>query len=154
MAYQCQTRDAIGRNLLKELIFSAAIIPFMPRKHKGTPLLIDRGKAIELAPIDTDHGTVKAGVAPRLKTADRAVSEFLDEMMEHAAGDSLLMKYVQLSYDQLAPTNDWPPLSNKTLSSKLVNRGCRRRQVDLRKQGEGRPTAIVFPKVRKRAGTK
>lgn len=86
--------------------------------------------------------------APFPRTAQQAASEFLREMQELAAGGELQIKRVQHSYDKLAPDRGWPAMSTKALSMHLVGLGCKRTQLDLRKLGQGRPTALRFPPAR------
>jgi hypothetical protein len=124
-----------GRIVLKELIFSAIVLPFVPRRQPGDNWAHRRPDVIDVAPM------------PPPMTVDSltAVRAFCGEMMEFCAGDTVRLHHVFNSYHQLAPNRGWPGVSTKALSMHLVALGCRRRQLDLRRAGEGRPTAIEFP---------
>jgi hypothetical protein len=124
-------------NVLKELIISATILTFAPRRPKVEPVLIDRGSAVDIEPI-------VAPIWPRL-TAPEAMRAFFLEMQQHAAGDEVPMRLVRHSYDVMARERDWPATSDKALSQALVDFGCKRRQADLRKSGGGRRSMIEFP---------
>ncbi len=125
--------------MLKELIISAVLLPFAPRRRAVDKMTFDRASAIDVTPIPPPM------TAPITVSSVEAVRAFLVEMMEYAAGDCVRLHHVFNSYHQLAPDRGWPGLSTKSLSMHLVAMGCRRRQLDLRRAGQGRPTAIEFP---------
>lgn len=128
-----------GGNVLKEMLISAVLIPFTPRRRAVDKVAFNRIGAVDLTPIPEP-------VPPPMTVAGiDAVRAFLGEMMEYAAGDTVRLQHVFHSYHQLAPARGWPGMSTKALSMHLVAMGCRRRQMDLRRRGEGRPTAIEFP---------
>jgi hypothetical protein len=129
---------AICGNMLKELLASAIVLPFVRPKKVTNAAAIDRANATEIVP---------DAVPALAKTTDIAVWEFANAMMEYAAGDSVKVCWLKLSYDKLAKEKGWPPLSIKALSSRLVDLGCRRIQLDMRATGGGRPMAIEFPLV-------
>jgi hypothetical protein len=135
--------------VLKELLLSGLVIPFALKKRERAPLLIDREHAVDVAPMPTS-------VAPTIGTdgtdakwpelsAIEAAKVFYLEMQQHAAGEAVQMRWVRHSYDVLAKQRGWPVLSDKVLSQHLVSFGCKRKKIDLRKSGNGRPTVFEFP---------
>jgi hypothetical protein len=77
---------------------------------------------------------------PPLFTKGQSVKAFFDELMEYGAGGKLKVKYVELSYKQLAIERRWAPVSMKFLSSHLVAMGCKRKRI-----GPDNETYLVFP---------
>jgi hypothetical protein len=75
-----------------------------------------------------------------------AVREYLEVLIEHAPHDEMLFCDIAEYYNQLRANRSlWPLVSQKMLSQLLVEFGCKRKVVDLRYQGMGRPTMIVIP---------
>jgi hypothetical protein len=85
------------------------------------------------------------------------VDQFLEALMEFAAGDFLSPRRAHQSYCQSAAENGWPPIKERKLTKELVARGCRKRVLDLRSGeanhharlrkygGKLRPVVIEFP---------
>lgn len=67
----------------------------------------------------------------------QAVDEFLAMLVEHGGGGELWWQRIRHSYDQLAPENGWPDLTDKTLALLLKARGCRAVEVDRRSASRG-----------------
>lgn len=77
--------------------------------------------------------------------ASVAIEQYCREMVAGWGGVDLDVALVHRGYLDMCADRGWPELPVKTLSQGLVKLGCQRRQLDLRKTGEGRPTVILFP---------
>lgn len=77
---------------------------------------------------------------------DAAARAFFLIMREEIAGGWVRLRHVRTSYNQLAPSHGWPPLTDNALSRSLVALGCTRSKIDCRASHGGRPTVIHFPK--------
>jgi len=90
--------------------------------HRLAP--IGRGEAIPAKRFGTD--------------AKKAISEFLAVMDGEIGGAALAFSVWREAYADLAKTEGWPSISDRTLGLALQAAGCRRRMVDGRKAGKGR----------------
>lgn len=79
------------------------------------------------------------------KLPDQAVEEFFNQMVEYGGGYSYRIAQLLTWYIQDREANGWPSITKKSLSTKLVELGCDREQVDFRHLGEGRQTCLTFP---------
>jgi len=140
----------------KLAILATLIIPFVAKRRSGTVAIVARDDAATEETVVTDAAADLASVpAPPVQPktvakvdAPLAVSLFLEQMREFAGGQSMSWKILHDRYwANMQREFDWPDLSEKVLSQMLVERGCRRFQVDLRSKGQGRPTYFYFQPV-------
>lgn len=80
-----------------------------------------------------------------------AIAEYARQMAWGWGDVELDIALVHKGYMDMCDANGWPLITLKGMSKELVDLGCVRKQLDLRKTGEGRPTVIVFPKGLKNA---
>ena len=78
--------------------------------------------------------------------ARQAIEAFLAAMAEEMDDGPLAFKLWAHSYDKMRSVEGWPPVSEKVLSLAMQAAGCRRREVDRRKQGRGRYVAFELPR--------
>lgn len=88
---------------------------------------------------------IAAAVATRERLPDEAVAEFYSQMVEYGGGYSYRIAQLLTWYIQDREANGWPSITKKSLSTKLVDLGCTREQVDLRHIDQGRQTCLTFP---------
>lgn len=129
--------------MLGKFMLAGMLLAFKPRSV-APPQILD------LEVISIGGGEAAPSVADALPSVptvsrEKAVQQFLGQMMEAAAGGALRFSRVAHSYRVLAGGMGWPPISDKVLSQMLVDLGCTRRTVDLRSRGDGRPTFLEFP---------
>ncbi len=110
---------------------------------------VDRLEA-SLPPVasSTTRGVAGAdtGSVPRAPVdAGTACSAFLDDL-RRVFGDEgeLLWSVAHRLYQSQAQRRGWPPLSAKAFSQGLAAFGCTTRQRDLRAEGRGRPSELVW----------
>lgn len=145
-----KTRDATGGaerpKLLKELMASAVIVAFTPRKKGGDAQAVHTPSAPPVAPpMPPPVPSPRPPDQWPSLTPIEAAKVFYLEMQAHAAGEALQWKWVRHSYDVLAAERGWPALSDKALGMHLVSFGCQKKSVDLRRKGQGRTSAYAFP---------
>jgi hypothetical protein len=111
---------------------------------------IYRGKIVRvIIPVDLAEEIVKPD----------PIDEFLDLMLEYAAGGLFQPRRVFASYCQVASERSWPTITERVLTKELCARGCKKRFLDLRSGeanrqeriryygGKQRPVVIEFPAV-------
>jgi hypothetical protein len=81
-------------------------------------------------------------IAPHVQ---RAVQAFLQATAEEVGADEHPFKLLRSSYAAWAREHDLPALSDKVLGLALVEAGCRKRTVDLRRSGRGCFVAYSIP---------
>jgi hypothetical protein len=71
---------------------------------------------------------------------------FAVEMADIACGETLTWAEIQIQYRRLARDRGWRmEIADRILSKALKDAGAIRGQLDLRKEGKGRPITITFP---------
>jgi hypothetical protein len=78
--------------------------------------------------------------------ARQAIEAFLAAMAEEMDDGPLAFKLWAHSYEKMRADTGWPPVSEKVLSLAMQAAGCRRREIDRRKQGRGRYVAFELPR--------
>lgn len=143
--------------MLEKLTLSALVVPFL-RVGNGTKRTsaathsetVSSQKpevpATDVATHKPVAEPVAKPVAAPLLPERVAIEQFCREMVAGWGGVDLEVATVHRGYIDMCSDRGWPELTVKALSGGLVALGCQRRQLDLRKTGEGRPTVIVFPK--------
>lgn len=77
----------------------------------------------------------------------QALDEFVAEIIAAEPGATIPVAEI---YDLYATTRrqrnkGWPAASQRALVARLASAGCRRKQLDLRSEGLGRPIVYVMP---------
>jgi hypothetical protein len=71
---------------------------------------------------------------------------FAEEMSEWACGETLTWAEIQIQYRRMAKDKGWRlEIADRIISKALKDVGAVRGQLDLRKEGKGRPITITFP---------
>ena len=81
-----------------------------------------------------------------------ACAAYLNYLQVEFGEGEMLWKHVFQIYCRLACDRGWPVLSEKALSQGLTALGCKSHQRDLRSEGKGRPSALVWPRNIARSG--
>lgn len=129
--------------MLGKFMIAGMLLAFKPRQ-------VAPPQTIDLHAVSIGADAEPPSVAPVLLSVaivsrEKAVQQFLGEMMDMAAGGALRFSRVSHCYRVMSSGMGWPPISDKVLSQMLVDLGCTRRTVDLRSRGDGRPTFLEFP---------
>jgi hypothetical protein len=105
---------------------------------------------LDLATVGRGHRSNPTGAKNTARTiatdARQAIEAFLAAMAEEMDDGPLAFKLWAHSYDKMRASEGWPPVSEKVLSLAMQAAGCRRREIDRRKQGRGRYIAFELPR--------
>lgn len=106
-----------------------------------------RRRDMQPTTIDIGAKTMARRPTPDRKSVTAALDEFVAEVIAAEPGAAIPVAEL---YDLYAVTRrvrrmGWPAATQRALVARLTAAGCRRKQLDLRSEGMGRPIVYVMP---------